>query len=52
MNIRDEKKKYTPPKMKLVKLHQVANLMNTSNYSEREGEDIDELDEGSDDEFG
>ena len=51
MNIRDEKKKYTPPKMKLVMLRQQVNLLSSSKLDD-EGEDIDELDDGYDDEFG
>jgi hypothetical protein len=53
MNIRDEKKKYTPPTMRLVKLHQTANLMSSSKLEEDDdGVDIEELNNGYDDEFG
>ena len=51
MNIRDEKKKYTPPKMKIVKLHQVVNLLSSSDRSENGDVDIEDID-GYDDEFG
>ena len=52
MNIRDEKKKYTPPKMELVKLHQVANLLSSSDYSDGVDVDVEGDNDGYDDEFG
>lgn len=52
MNIKAEKKKYTPPSMKLVQLTRVANLLSSSEYADENGVDVDDFGEGYDDEFG
>ena len=52
MNIKVEKKKYTPPSMKLVILTRVANLLSSSEYEDERGVDVDDFGEGYDDEFG
>ena len=52
MNIKIEKKKYTPPFMEIVKMAENACLLEESLCRDDECEDIDELDDGYDDEFG
>lgn len=52
MNIKVEKKKYTPPCMKLVQLTRVSNLLSSSEFSDDSGVDFEDLGEGYDDEFG
>lgn len=55
MNIKIEKKKYTPPFMEIVKMADNACLLRGSCVDDdecRDLEDIDELDDGYDDEFG
>ncbi len=55
MNIKIEKKKYTPPFMEIVMMAENTGLLRGSLCDDdecRDLEDIDELDDGYDDEFG
>ncbi|MBR2089992.1 MAG: hypothetical protein IJ905_06445 [Fibrobacter sp.] len=54
MNIKIEKRKYTPPFMEVLYMKGVSSLLRGS-YGEDDDEDeveLEELDEGYDDEFG
>ena len=53
MNIKTEKKKYTPPYMELVDIGRVANLLSSSEIEDEDedGVDLEDID-GYDDEFG